>query len=235
MEDNLLNKNPYLEGKILLVDKPLNWTSFDVVNKLRYVLKDKYKLKKIKVGHAGTLDPLASGLVVICTGRMTKSIQQFLTADKVYEGKIKLGATTPSYDLETQIDSNYSVDHIDQGLVDSIIDDFTGELDQIPPIFSAKRIKGKRAYEYARNNEKIELKPQKVTIKKLNLKITNKKELEFSCQCSKGTYIRSLARDIGFALKSGGHLIELRRIASGNFIIESAKTVEEWIHFIETQ
>ena len=229
-----MTTNPFLEGEIMIIDKPLHWTSFDVVKKLRYVIKKQYGIKKIKVGHAGTLDPLATGLLIICTGKKTKSIDQFLTEDKTYTGRIKLGATTPSFDLETNVDKTYPVPEIDDKLICDLKKKFQGSVMQVPPIFSAKKIDGKRAYILARENKKVELEPKPIFISKLNLTIKQKDEIHFECTCSKGTYIRSLARDIGFAVKSGAHLIELRRISSGDFHIKNAKTVDEWIDIIKT-
>ena len=229
-----MTTNPFLEGEIMMVDKPLHWTSFDVVKKLRYVIKKHYGIKKIKVGHAGTLDPLATGLLIICTGKKTKSIDQFLTEDKTYTGRIKLGATTPSFDLETNVDKTYPVPTIDDKLFCDLMKKFQGNIMQVPPIFSAKKINGKRAYNLARENKKVELEPKPIFISKLNLTIKQKDEIHFECTCSKGTYIRSLAREIGFAVKSGAHLVELRRISSGDFHIKNAKTVDEWIDIIKT-
>ena len=229
-----MTTNPFLEGEIMMVDKPLHWTSFDVVKKLRYVIKKHYGIKKIKVGHAGTLDPLATGLLIICTGKKTKSIDQFLTEDKTYTGRIKLGATTPSFDLETNVDKTYPVPEIDDKLICDLKKKFQGSVMQVPPIFSAKKIDGKRAYTLARENKKVELEPKPIFISKLNMTIKQKDEIHFECTCSKGTYIRSLARDIGLAVKSGAHLIELRRISSGDFHIKNAKTVDEWIDIIKT-
>ena len=226
-------KIPFTKGAILLVDKPLNWTSFDVVKKIRNEIIDHFKIKKIKVGHAGTLDPLATGLIILCTGEKTKTVNQLIMDSKYYVGEIRLGATTPSFDLETEIDQNYLVPDLDKEILKNLEEKFTGEINQLPPLFSAKRIKGKRAYEYARKNEFLELKPNLICIYDLQLKILNKNTLSFSCHCSKGTYMRSLARDIGFSLNTGGHLISLRRIKSGKFKIEMAKSVEEWIDIIK--
>ena len=226
--------NPFLEGEIMMVDKPLHWTSFDVVKKLRYVIKKHYNIKKIKVGHAGTLDPLATGLLVICTGKKTKSIEQFLMEDKSYTGRIKLGATTPSFDLETKVDKTYPVPKIDDNLISDVEKRFQGRLIQVPPIFSAKKIKGKRAYDLARENKTVELEPKPISISKINLTAKQNDEIHFECTCSKGTYIRSLARDIGYAVNSGAHLINLRRTSSGDFHIKNAKTVDEWIDIIKT-
>lgn len=228
-----MTKIPFVEGAILLVDKPLNWTSFDVVKKIRYEIINHFKIKKIKVGHAGTLDPLATGLIVLCTGKKTKTINELIIDSKFYEGEIRLGATTPSFDLETEIDKEFALPSVDDNTLKNIEEKFTGEINQLPPLFSAKRVKGKRAYEYARNNEYVELKPNLISIFELQLKIINKNTMSFSCHCSKGTYMRSLARDIGSSLNSGAHLISLRRIKSGKFKIEMAKSIEEWIDIIK--
>ena len=228
-----MTKIPFVEGAILLVDKPLNWTSFDVVKKIRYEIINHFKIKKIKVGHAGTLDPLATGLIVLCTGEKTKTINELIIDSKFYEGEIRLGATTPSFDLETEIDKEFALPRVDDNTLKNIEEKFTGEINQLPPLFSAKRVKGKRAYEYARNNEYVELKPNLISIFELQLKITNKNTISFSCHCSKGTYMRSLARDIGSSLNSGAHLTSLRRIKSGKFKIEMAKSIEEWIDIIK--
>jgi tRNA pseudouridine55 synthase len=232
MENNL-DSIPFNSGAVLIVDKPLNCTSFDVVKKIRYEILKHYRIKKIKVGHAGTLDPLASGVVVVCTGKKTKTISEYLNDSKVYEGTIRLGSTTPSYDLETEIDKKFKLPILNQTVLKQIEKEFIGEQEQVPPIFSAKRINGKRAYEFARNNEHIELKPSLITIYSLELKIENSENLSFICHCSKGTYIRSLANDIGFKLNSGAHLTSLRRIKSGKFTIEMAKSVEDWIDIIK--
>ena len=228
-----MSKIPFDTGAVLVVDKPLNWTSFDVVKKIRYEICKHYNIKKIKVGHAGTLDPLASGVVVLCTGKKTKTIDQLINESKQYVGEIRLGSTTPSFDLETEIDKEFPLPKLDENVLNNISNNFSGEILQIPPIFSAKRINGRRAYQYARNNEEVILKPNQVTIHHLDLKVLNKNTLSFNCHCSKGTYIRSLARDIGLFLDSGGHLISLKRIKSGNFSIEMAKSIDEWIDIIK--
>ena len=228
-----MTKIPFDSGAVLVVDKPLNWTSFDVVKKIRYAICKHYNLKKIKVGHAGTLDPLASGVVVLCTGKKTKTIDQLINESKQYTGQIRLGSTTPSFDLETEIDKEFTLPKLDDEILKKISDNFNGEILQIPPIFSAKRVNGKRAYQYARNNEEVVLKPNRVTIHSLKLEVVNKNTLSFNCHCSKGTYIRSLARDIGLFLDSGGHLISLKRIKSGNFSLEMAKSIDEWIDIIK--
>jgi len=229
---SILKKYNFRKGEVLLVDKPLHWTSFDVVNKLRYPLKTKYNIKRFKVGHAGTLDPLATGLLVICTGKMTKEINAFVLDSKEYTGVIQLGATTPSYDLETEIDATFPTDHIDQDLVDQLIPKFSGTIKQVPPIYSAKKVDGKRAYDLARKGIDVELKENEITIIDLELKLTDNEQITFKVNCGKGTYIRSLANDIGKALNSGGHLIELRRTRSGRFTTSDAKSVEQWVKII---
>lgn len=229
-----INPSPYdfREGEILLVDKPLHWTSFDVVKKIRYPLSKFYGLKRFKVGHAGTLDPLASGLLVICTGKKTKEITGLIAEDKTYTGVIQLGSTTPSYDLETEIDQTFPVEHITEELIQGVMSDFTGEILQVPPVFSAKKVNGQRAYDIARKGGEIELKQNKVTIHDLELELMGNHQIRFKVSCSKGTYIRSLANDIGKALNTGAHLIELRRTRSGDFDIKNSKSVEEWMEVI---
>jgi len=224
----------FIEGEIILVDKPLDWTSFDVVNKIRYELKKKLGLKKIKVGHAGTLDPLATGLLVLCSGKKTKIINQFIQEDKSYDGVIQLGTTTPSFDLETDVDKSFPTSHINEELIEKIRQHFLNATTQVPPIFSAKRINGRRAYDYARNNETVHLEPNKIKIEELKLELFEQNQLKFEIRCSKGTYIRSLARDIGEALKSGAHLSKLRRTKSGDFLLKDAKSIEDWIQIINT-
>ena len=228
-----MNKIPFLEGATLIIDKPLNWSSFDVVKKIRSEIIHHFNLKKIKVGHAGTLDPLATGLMVVCTGEKTKTLNDYLIDSKVYKGEIKLGATTPSFDLETAINKRYEIPNLDLEIIHEVKSKFIGEQEQIPPIFSAKRIKGKRAYEFARKNEYLTLKPSLIKIYSIEFEIINKDILGFICHCSKGTYIRSLARDIGLFLNSGAHLIALSRIISGKFTIDMAKSVEDWIDIIK--
>ena len=227
------NTETYLEGKVLLIDKPLTWTSFDVVNKIRMSLRHHLGIKKIKVGHAGTLDPLATGLVIICTGRATKQIMQFQDMDKTYEATIRLGATTPSYDLETEIDRTYPVDHITREEVEKKLEKFRGPQMQMPPLFSAKSVDGKRAYEAARKGESMELKKQAITIHILEMLSFNPPDLHIRVQCSKGTYIRSLARDIGTALGSGGHLTVLRRTRIGPHDVSEAISPEDFVNNIK--
>lgn len=229
-----MNTYNFQAGETILIDKPYHWTSFQVVNKIKHALKRKYNIKNFKVGHAGTLDPLATGLLVICTGKKTKEINSFIQEDKHYSGIIKLGATTPSYDLETQIDATFPTEHITPELIETTRASFLGTQQQTPPIFSAKKIDGKRAYESARAGVEIEMKPNSITINDLMLELKENNELHFEIKCTKGTYIRSLAYDIGKALLSGAHLIALRRTASGNFRIENSKTVDEWVTIINT-
>ena len=224
-----LSKNSIEEGEVFLIDKPLNYTSFQVVKKLRNILKNKFNLDKLKVGHAGTLDPLASGLLIICTGRMTKQISDFQNLDKEYIGTMSIGSTTPSYDLETKIDRTFSIDHINENLLNTIKNNFTGTIDQVPPIFSAVKRNGKRLYEYAREGKKIDIKSKKVTINKFDLKHICIPKIDFEVNCSKGTYIRSLINDFGRDLNSGAHLVSLRRTKIGSFSINNSITIDEFI------
>ena len=222
-------------GEVILVDKPLHWTSFDVVNKLRWKLKKKYGIKRFKVGHAGTLDPLATGLLLICTGKKTKVSQELTSQDKVYTGTILLGKTTPSYDLETDFDSESDITAL-AGEMDQLSDvakTFEGEQLQVPPIFSAKKINGKRAYESARKGKEVKMEPNSINIEYFDIDVSAFPEIKFEVKCSKGTYIRSLANDFGAKLGVGGTLVELRRISSGGLSINDAKTVEEWLDIID--
>ena len=228
-----MKASQFQEGHVLLIDKPKTWSSFDVVNKLRWQIKNKLKVKKIKVGHAGTLDPLATGLLVLCTGKFTKKIEEFTADYKTYTGTILLGKTTPSYDLETEYDAEFPTEHITGALIDEVRQSFMGKQLQTPPIFSAKQIDGKRAYEFARKGEAVELKKNQIEVFDFTLDTSALPELYFSIKCSKGTYIRSIAADFGKALKSGGTLIELRRTGSGDFDIKDALTVDEAIKMIE--
>ena len=223
------NAQDYLDGQVLLIDKPLKWTSFQVVNKLRWQIRQAFNLKKIKVGHAGTLDPLATGLLIICTGKMTKQINTFQEQIKTYTGKLELGSTTPSYDLETEIDQRFATDHITNNMIHETINEFRGEIDQFPPVFSALKKEGKRFYEFARAGEKVEINSRKVTIYNFQILNIKNKTVNFSVTCSKGTYIRSLAHDFGKALKSGAHLTELRRTKIGSFNVENAASIESFI------
>lgn len=215
-------KEDFLNGQLLLIDKPLGWSSFQAVNKLKWVIRKKFDLKKIKIGHAGTLDPLATGLLLICTGKFTKTIEGLQGQVKEYTGTISLGATTPSYDLETEIDATFPITHISKGMIEKAADTFTGEIEQIPPIFSALKKDGKRLYEYAREGVSVEIKKRKITISEFEITHIQLPEIQFRVVCSKGTYIRSLAYDFGKALNSGGHLSELRRTKIGDYNVDNA-------------
>jgi tRNA pseudouridine55 synthase len=215
------------EGTILLIDKPYGWTSFDVVGKLRSLIKKYTGDKSTKIGHAGTLDPLATGLLVICTGKATKRVVDLTADSKEYIAKIKLGETTPSFDLETKIDATYPFDHVNRELVETVLKTFTGSQMQEPPAFSAKYVNGKRAYEYARKGVDPKLEPVPIEIQSIELVGFDLPSLVIKILCSKGTYIRALARDIGKALNTGAHLVELRRTRSGVFSIEQALSIAE--------
>ena len=220
------------EGQVILFNKPLYWTSFDLVNKVRIIIRSTLGIKKIKVGHAGTLDPLASGLMIICTGRDTKKIDEFRDLDKEYVATIHLGATTPSFDLETETDKQYPTEHITEDLVRSVLKGFLGEQMQVPPIFSAKLIAGKRAYEYARKGIKKTLEPVSIYFKEIELLSFDLPEIKIRLVCSKGTYIRAFARDIGMALESGGYLSALERTAIGSFHVSKAHEIEKFQEFV---
>ena len=222
------------EGLTILVDKPYTWTSFDAVNKIRWNLKRQLKVKKIKVGHAGTLDPLATGLLVICIGKHTKLIEGLTNDHKTYTGTFLLGKTTPSFDLETEYNQDFPSEHITKEQMEETVTSFLGTQMQTPPIFSAKQIDGKRAYDYARAGKEVEMKQNEITIHSFSIDSTRFPEVDFEISCSKGTYIRSIAADFGKKLGSGATLIALRRTVSGAFNIEHAKTVEEWIELIES-
>ena len=222
----------FLAGEILLVDKPLNWTSFDVVNKIRWNLKQKLNVKNIKVGHAGTLDPLATGLLILCTGKNTKLIEGLTGAAKTYTGKFLLGKTTASYDLETPYSATFPTEHITEELLEKARLSFLGLQLQTPPIYSAKQIDGKRAYDYAREGKAVEMKQNQIEIESFTIDTKAFPEISVAIKCSKGTYIRSIAYDFGKKLNSGATLIELRRTHSGDFSIENAKSVDDWINII---
>lgn len=224
-----MNEDDYKNGQVLLIDKPLNWTSFQVVNKLRWHIKQRFKIKKIKVGHAGTLDPLASGLLIICTGKQTKQIHTYQGQIKEYTGTFTIGATTPSYDLETEINEVFSTEHITDDLLKETTKQFLGEIQQKPPIFSAIKKDGKRLYELARKGETTEIKSRIVTITEMEITNIDLPKVDFRVVCSKGTYIRSLAYDFGKALNSGAHLSELRRTRIGDFSVKNATSIEEFI------
>lgn len=218
-----------LNGKILLIDKPLTWSSFQAVNKLKYSLKRKFNLpKKFKIGHAGTLDPLATGLLIVCTGKFTKKITELMGMEKEYTGTITIGATTPSYDLETEIDATFSTAHITDQLILETAKQFLGEIEQFPPVFSAIKKDGKRLYEHARAGETVEISARKVSIHEFEITKITLPEINFRVVCSKGTYIRSLAYDFGKALQSGGHLTALRRTKIGKYDVDNGVTPEEF-------
>ena len=224
----------FQSGKVLLIDKPINWTSFQVVNKLRWEIRQAFNIKKIKVGHAGTLDPLATGLLIICTGKMTKQIDKFQGQQKEYTGAFVLGSTTPSYDLETEIDQTFATEHISEDLIHEATRNFIGDIQQYPPVFSALKKDGKRLYEYARAGEEVKINSRTVNISEFEITANNNLNLEFRVVCSKGTYIRSLAHDFGKALNSGAYLSKLRRTKIGDFKVDDAVASEEFISSLAT-
>ncbi len=223
----------FIEGQILHINKPLHWTSFDVVKIVRAKLCRRLNIKKLKVGHAGTLDPLATGVMTLCTGKKTKQIEKLQLEVKEYVADIKLGATTPSYDLETDVDKEFPISHINEDLIDSVLKNFIGTIEQIPPVYSAVKVDGKRAYEYARNNENIELKPKILVIDSIELISCNLPFITIRVVCSKGTYIRALARDIGEALNSGAHLTGLVRTRVGDIGLDDCIEMEQIDRFLE--
>jgi tRNA pseudouridine55 synthase len=224
----------YLEGQILLIDKPLKWSSFQAVNKLKFGLIKELKLpKKFKIGHAGTLDPLASGLLIICTGKFTKRIEELQGQAKEYTGTITVGATTPSYDLETEINETFPTEHITEALIHDTLPQFIGEIDQKPPVFSAIKKDGKRLYESARAGIEVEIKSRKVTVSQFEITRIALPEIDFRIVCSKGTYIRSIAYDFGLALNSGGHLTALRRTKIGDYSVDNAVEPEAFIEALQ--
>jgi tRNA pseudouridine55 synthase len=220
----LISPESFQEGQVVLIDKPLHWTSFQAVNKVKWSLKKHLDLKKIKVGHAGTLDPLATGLLIVCTGKFTKRISELQGMEKEYTGTFYIGATTPSFDLETEINQTYPTAHIDDTLVLETVNQFIGEIDQQPPVFSAIKKDGKRLYEHARKGEEVEIAFRKTTIHEFEITRIALPEIDFRVVCSKGTYIRSLANDFGKALGSGGHLTVLRRTKIGAYSVDGAIT-----------
>ena len=222
----------FQEGEVLLVDKPYGWTSFDVVNKIRWNLKRALKLKKIKVGHAGTLDPLATGLLIICTGKQTKNVEAYMAEEKTYTGTFLLGKTTPSFDLETPYNSEYPISHITPEQIQKVAGSFIGEQTQVAPLYSAKQIGGKRAYLFAREGKEVQIKSHVITISSFTVNSDRFPEIDFEISCSKGTYIRTIAQDFGVQLNSGATLIALRRTRSGQFSVDQAKPVETWIKSI---
>jgi tRNA pseudouridine55 synthase len=226
-------ENDFQKGALILINKPLNWTSFDLVNKIKFKIKHKFRYKKIKVGHAGTLDPLATGLMIICTGKYTKQIESYQAQVKEYIATIKLGATTPSFDLETEIDQQYPTQHITRELVNDCLKSFLGEIRQRPPDFSAIKINGQRAYELARKGLEVQIKEKILVIDEIEVLRFEGDVLKIRVVCSKGTYIRALARDIGRALKSGAHLISLERTRIGEYSTENAIQIEDFVKRIE--
>lgn len=223
-----LSKEDFESGVVLLINKEINWTSFDVVKKIKNLLKEKFSFKKIKVGHAGTLDPLATGLLVVCTGKSTKMISEIQNQKKEYTGELTMGATTPSYDLETEIDNRYDISNISESDIFSKTKLFIGEVFQKPPIFSAIKVKGERLYEKARRGEKINIKKRKITIYNFKLTKILLPKIHFIIECSKGTYIRSIAHDFGKSLNNGAHLSQLVRTKIGEFDLKDAKSIIEF-------
>ena len=223
------------EGEVLLINKPLKWSSFDVINRFRYFLRKQCGIQKIKVGHAGTLDPLADGLLIVCTGKFTKRIEEFQGQEKEYTGTFKLGATTPSFDLEHDVDHTYETAHITPGMIQQAAESLTGEIMQLPPVFSAIKIGGKRAYKFARKDKDPELSPRPVHIREFEITRIEMPEVDFRISCSKGTYIRSIARDFGSLLQSGAHLTSLRRTRIGEFLLSNAWELEDLMEKIRQE
>jgi len=219
----------FKDGQVIIVDKPLNWTSFQVVNKLRWAIRRKFNIKKIKVGHAGTLDPLATGLLVICTGKFTKKINSFQAESKEYTGTITLGATTPSYDLETEINQTFPTDHINSLNIEEASKTFIGKIQQTPPLYSAIKKDGVRLYELARKGENTEITAREIEVFSFDITHVDMPVVHFRILCSKGTYIRSIANDFGKVLKSGAYLSELRRTKSGDFDLTNAVSPEAFV------
>lgn len=228
-------RDKFIEGQVLLFDKPLEWTSFDVVNYVRMELRRKLHLKDLKIGHAGTLDPMATGLVIVCTGRMTKRIDEFMSLEKEYIGEMQLGYTTPSFDSETQIDGHYPVDHITEELIYSTTKFFLGEIEQVPPTYSAVKIKGKRAYELIRQGVPVQLKPKIVRISQFDILHIEEYRVTFRVRCSKGTYIRALVRDFGQKIHSGAYLTQLRRTAIGDYLVVNAMSPAEFTFMLNEE
>ena len=223
-----MNVEDFKNGQVLLINKPLNWTSFQVVNKIRWLIKNKFGIKKIKVGHAGTLDPLATGLLIICTGKMTKKISSFQNQTKKYTGTFLIGSTTPSFDLETKPDNTFPVDHINKDLIINATKSFIGKIKQKPPIYSAIKKDGKRLYESARIGENIEINDRDIEILNFNISRINMPHIDFEVECSKGTYIRALANDFGKKLNSGATLYKLNRTKNGEYSVNKSISIEEF-------
>lgn len=229
----MLTDQDYKDGQVLLFDKPLEWSSFQLVNKVRWLIRKNLHIKKIKVGHAGTLDPLATGLMIICTGKFTKRINEFMGQAKEYTGTITLGGTTPSYDLETEIDQTFPIDHISEEMMYAFAKAYTGTIQQRPPIFSALKKDGKRLYEFARKGETVDIPTRETTIHEFEITRIALPEVDFRVSCSKGTYIRSLAYDFGKGLDSGAYLSVLRRTKIGDHNVSNAITIEAFIKRFE--
>lgn len=226
-------KFDFVKGEVLLFDKELDWTSFDLVQKVRNNLCRALRIKKLKVGHAGTLDPKATGLMILCTGKATKQIEMHQAGEKEYLATLKLGATTPSFDLETDEDAQFKTSHISEKLVITVLQQFIGEIEQVPPVFSAVKIDGQRAYALARKGEEVKMKTRLITIREIELIEFSERKIGIRVVCSKGTYIRSLARDIGEALESGAYLVGLRRTRIGEFNLEDALSVTDFLENID--
>ncbi|MBT6447946.1 MAG: tRNA pseudouridine(55) synthase TruB [Flavobacteriaceae bacterium] len=222
------SRQSFINGKLLLINKPINWTSFQVVNKIRWLIKSNYEIKKIKVGHAGTLDPLAQGLLIVCTGKLTKKIAKYQDKKKSYFGTFFIGANTPSFDLETEIDSTYSIKNIDKKKLILASKKFLGKSKQSPPIFSAIKLKGKKLYDYARKGENVKLEKREINIYKFELTNINLPLVDFEIECSKGTYIRSIANDFGKELKSGAYLQNLVRTSIGDYKLKDALSITDF-------
>ncbi len=235
MDKSDIQSYNFKEGTLLLVDKPLDWTSFDVVNKLRFAIKKRLNVKKIKVGHSGTLDPKASGLLLICTGKFTKKLQELQGLSKWYTGTITLGGTTPSYDIETQIDEVFPTDHITKELIEETRLKFLGDIEQLPPVYSAIKVDGQPLYKKARKGIEVEISARPVKILEFSITRIQLPEIDFEVHCSKGTYIRSLAHDFGKALNSGGYLSALRRTAIGDHSVDNAWKLEDLVALIKDQ
>ncbi len=222
----------FIEGAVLLVNKPLEWTSFDVVNKIRYALRKALGLKKIKVGHAGTLDPLATGLLIICTGKATKTIDSYQAKEKTYTGTLRLGATTPSYDAETKIDETFPIDNLSPSQIETALPKFIGKIEQLPPVFSAIKVDGQPLYKKARQGKEVKIKARQIEIFDLKATRIDIPEVDFEVRCSKGTYIRSLAHDIGKEVQNGAYLTKLCRTKIGEHALSDAWQLEELIQHI---
>lgn len=224
----------FISGETICVDKPKGWTSFDAVKRLRGAIQRRLRLKRFKVGHAGTLDPLATGVLIVCTGRATRGIDALQNSTKEYIATLRLGATTPSFDLETAVDATYPTDHITREMVEEVLPRFTGRIMQVPPVFSAVKVDGKRAYKLARKGREVELKAKPLQIDEIELMEFSPEEIVIRVVCSKGTYIRALARDIGEALGSGAHLTDLRRTRVGAYTLDRAMQIDEALRAIDT-